>query len=52
MQDNRRHAERFYRAQASDYSRKPIQITIADVVAMFFAGIVVTLLVAFLMEVV
>lgn len=50
--------EIFYRAQASDYSRKKLayrelrnhpQLRWADVFAMMFAGVVATLVVAFVM---
>jgi hypothetical protein len=34
------------RAQASDYSRKPAPLSTADIIAMFFAGVLFTLLCA------
>lgn len=45
-----RMTEVFYRAQASDYSRKPAPLSTADIVAMFFVGVLVTLLCAFVVE--
>lgn len=57
MQNNNdRLTELFVRAQGSDYSRKLAyreqrnypKLTIADVVVMFFVGILVTLLFAFI----
>ena len=56
--NNNRLTELFVRAQASDYSRKLAyrearnwpKLTIADVVVMFFVGILVTLMFAFLVD--
>lgn len=42
-----RETELFHRAQASDYSRKIAPVRIADVIVMFFAGIVTTLILAY-----
>jgi hypothetical protein len=44
--DNRP-TELYQRAQASDYSRKPARpVDIADIIAMFFTGVLFTLLCA------
>lgn len=56
MTDNDRLTKLFLRAQASDYSRKLAyrearnwpKLTIADVVVMFFVGIAVTIMFAFI----
>lgn len=40
---------RIARSQASDYSRRPAQITFADVLVLFFAGVVATLVLAFIL---
>jgi hypothetical protein len=46
--NNDRPTELLHRAQASDYSRRPAPLTLTDVLVMFYAGIVTTVVIAYI----